>query len=151
MTRLASCILPTYNRRSFVAQAIDYFRRQDYPDRELIIVDDGTDPVEDLASHDPTIRYLRLDARQTVGAKRNLACREARGEIILHWDDDDWMADWRISYQVRRLLESGAELCGLDRLDYCEPATGKAWEYVYPPGARRWVAGNTLCYRRHCA
>ena len=145
---LVSCVLPTYNRRAFVARSLEYFRRQDYRERELIIVDDGTDPVADLAAGNPAIRYLRLDARHTVGAKRNLACREARGAIILHWDDDDWMADFRVSYQVRRLLESGAEICGLARLDYYEPSTGKAWEYVYPAGARRWVAGNTLCYRR---
>ncbi len=145
---LVSCILPTYNRRTFVAQAIEHFRRQDYAERELIVVDDGTNCVGDLAGGDARIRYIRLDQRQAVGAKRNLACREARGEIILHWDDDDWMADWRISYQARRLVESGAEICGLDRLDYYEPATGRAWEYVYPAGARRWVSGNTLCYRR---
>jgi ADP-heptose:LPS heptosyltransferase/2-polyprenyl-3-methyl-5-hydroxy-6-metoxy-1,4-benzoquinol methylase/glycosyltransferase involved in cell wall biosynthesis len=145
---LVSCILPTYNRRELVERAIRLFQRQDYPERELIVVDDGTDCVADLADADPRIRYLRLDGRQTIGAKRNLACREARGEIVVHWDDDDWAADWRVSYQARRLIESGAEICGLDRIDYFEPATGRAWEYVYPEGARRWVAGNTLCYRR---
>ena len=146
--QLASCILPTYNRREFVARAVEQFRRQDYEARELIVVDDGTDAVGDLAAGDPRIRYIRLDGRRTGGAKRNLACREARGEIVLHWDDDDWAANWRISYQVRRLIESGAEICGLDRLDYYEPSTGRAWEYTYPAGGRRWVAGNTLCYRK---
>jgi glycosyltransferase involved in cell wall biosynthesis len=135
MTRLVSCILPTFNRRRFVAQAIRHFQRQDYTERELIVVDDGTDPVEDLAGGDPRIRYIRLDRRLTVGAKRNLACREARGEIIVHWDDDDWMADWRVSYQVKRLEESRAEICGLDRLWYWQPDAGKAWEYVYPAAA----------------
>jgi hypothetical protein len=148
MNYLVSCILPTYNRRHFVAKAIEQFRRQDYPERELIVVDDGTDCVADLAADDARIRHFRLDRRQTVGAKRNLACRESRGEIILHWDDDDWMADWRISYQARSLAESKAEICGLDALDYYEPSTGRAWEYRYPAGGRRWVSGNTLCYRR---
>jgi 2-polyprenyl-3-methyl-5-hydroxy-6-metoxy-1,4-benzoquinol methylase len=145
---MISCILPTYNRRRFVAQAIEYFRRQDYANRELVIVDDGTDSVADLVPKDEAIRYLRLNARMTVGAKRNLACKEACGEIVLHWDDDDWMAGWRVSYQVKRLEESRAEICGLDRLWYWQPDAGQAWEYVYPVGARRWVSGNTLCYRK---
>jgi glycosyltransferase involved in cell wall biosynthesis len=45
---LASCIMPTYNRRHFVPNALRYFCRQDYPHKELIIVDDGTDAVGDL-------------------------------------------------------------------------------------------------------
>ncbi|MEJ2366621.1 MAG: class I SAM-dependent methyltransferase, partial [Deltaproteobacteria bacterium] len=40
-----SCIMPTLNRRVFLSQAIGYFLRQDYANSELIIVDDGSDPV----------------------------------------------------------------------------------------------------------
>ena len=39
---LVSCIMPTYNRREFVPLAIRYFLRQDYANKELIIIDDGT-------------------------------------------------------------------------------------------------------------
>ena len=56
--------MPTHNRRPFVAQAIVYFLRQDYPNRELIIVDDGTDPVADLIPDDPRIRYLHQEHTQ---------------------------------------------------------------------------------------
>ena len=53
--------MPTRNRRAFVGQAIAYFQRQDYPARELIIVDDGDDPVGDLIPpDDPRIRYVAL-------------------------------------------------------------------------------------------
>lgn len=143
-----SCILPTYNRRVFLAQAVEHFRRQDYLERELIIIDDGTDRVRDLIPDDPRIRYVRLDRRHTVGAKRNIACEHASGDIILHWDDDDWQADWRVSYQVSELLKSNATLCGVDRLLYYEPSSDSAWEYCYPKNNRPWVSGNTLCYRK---
>ena len=111
---LASCIMPTADRRTFVPQAIAYFLRQDYPNRELIVVDDGTDAVADLIPPDPRIRYIRLARKQTLGAKRNLACQEAWGETIVHWDDDDWMAPWRLSYQMVSLLKQQADICGLD-------------------------------------
>ena len=72
---LVSCIMPTFNRRPFVPHAIRYFLCQDYPKKELIVVDDGTDPVVDLMRDNESIRYVRLTDRRTVGAKRNLACR----------------------------------------------------------------------------
>jgi len=45
---VVSCIMPTYNRRKFVPQAIRYFLRQSYEPKELLIIDDGSDPVNDL-------------------------------------------------------------------------------------------------------
>ena len=53
---LVSCIMPTYNRREFVPRAIRYFLRQDYANKELIIIDDGTDAIKDLVSDDERIR-----------------------------------------------------------------------------------------------
>lgn len=144
----ASCLLPTANRRALASQAIRYFLAQDYTNKELIIIDDGADNIADLVPADERIRYIRLDCKTALGAKRNLGCKEARGEIILHWDDDDWMAAGRISYQVESLLKTDADVCGLDRLLFYDPRTGRAWQYVYPKGSRFWVAGGTLCYRK---
>jgi glycosyltransferase involved in cell wall biosynthesis len=147
---LVSCIMPTCDRRFLVPQSIRYFLRQDYPNRELIVVDDGSDPIEDLIPKDPRIRYLRLPRRQSLGAKRNLACEQAAGSVIMHWDDDDWMADWRLSHQVGALSSAtGKSVCGLSRLLYFDPRLLHSWFYTYPAGDRRWVAGNTLCYYKH--
>ncbi len=145
---LVSCIMPTHDRRPFVAQAIRYFRCQDYEPSELLIVDDGSDPIADLVPEDPRVRYLRHEQRMSLGAKRNLACREAKGEVVVHWDDDDWHAPWRLTYQVARLREHGTELCGLDRLYFYDPKGDRAWQYAYPPGGGKWLAGGTLCYAR---
>lgn len=143
-----SCIMPTFNRRQFVPLAVRWFLAQDWPERELIIVDDGTQPVEDLLPQDPRIRYVRLERRHSVGAKRNLACQSARGELIVHWDDDDWSAPHRLRYQATSLLDAGASVCGLTRVYYHQPATDRSWQYIYPPGQRPWVSGNTLCYTK---
>jgi glycosyltransferase involved in cell wall biosynthesis len=140
--------MPTADRRAFVPRSIALFLAQDYPSCELLILDDGADPVGDLVPPDPRLRYVRLERRVVLGTKRNLACELAHGEIVVHWDDDDWQAPHRLSYQIAALLASGADICGAGRLLYYRPATRDAWLYVYPPGLRRWVAGNTLCYRR---
>lgn len=147
-----SCIMPTANRRVLVTRAVDYFKAQDYTNRELIIVDDGIESINDLADtialNDDRIRYLRLENKMTLGAKRNLACQEAKGEIIAHWDDDDWMARWRLSYQIESLVKSDSDVCGLERLLFYDPRSDSGWQYVYPKGRKFWVAGGTLCYKK---
>ena len=146
---LVSCLMPTADRRDLAPRAIQQFLRQDYPDRELIIVDDGAVPIADLIPGDESIRYIRLVQRLTIGAKHNLACEQARGDVMLHWDDDDWMADWRVSYQVAELLRRPVgTLCGLSRMYFYEPRSHRAWEYIYPMHGKPWVAGGTFCYTR---
>jgi glycosyltransferase involved in cell wall biosynthesis len=145
---LISCIMPTRNRRPFVARAVRYFLRQDYPARELIVLDDGEDAVGDLIPADGRIRYKRLEQRLPLGEKRNLACRLSRGKFIAHWDDDDWSAPNRPSEQAAHLQATGAGVCGMKDLLHYRPEAEEAWIYRYPPEERPWLAGGTLLYRR---
>jgi hypothetical protein len=79
---LVSCIMPTSDRRRLVGRSIRYFLGQDYPNRELVAIDDGADGVADLITADARIRYVRLpERRDDWGAKRNLGCEQARGEL----------------------------------------------------------------------
>jgi len=145
---LVSCIMPTFDRRSFVPQAVRYFLRQDYPAKELVIVDDGPEPVSDLLPADSRIVYHRLDARTVLGTKRNLACELARGPIIAHWDDDDWASPDRVSVQVAALTDSGADVCGAASMLYYDPASSSAWRFTWPGGQRQWAAGPSLCFSK---
>ena len=140
--------MPTCNRRSFVTQSIRCFLRQDYPNLELLIIDDGSDPVGDCVPDDARIRYLRLDRKLTIGAKRNLGCDQARGEFIVHWDDDDWYPSWRVRVQLRALLDRPADVCGTSRITYYDAGADRAWEYRYSGPGSGWVGGNTLAYRK---
>ncbi len=146
---LVTCIMPTYNRRSYVPQAIRCFLRQDYPRLELLVLDDGSDSVADLVPNNDRVRYVRLNQKLTIGAKRNLACEQARGEFIVHWDDDDWYPRWRVRTQINALLEHGHDLCGSSRIAYFDAVRQQAWEYRYPGTKAPWVGGNTLAYRRN--
>jgi hypothetical protein len=84
--RSVSCVLTADGRRSSVAEAIRRFLAGEPEDRELIVVDDGTNPVRDLVPDDPRIRYLRLGEPHSLGAQRNISCAQAWGEVIEHWD-----------------------------------------------------------------
>jgi glycosyltransferase involved in cell wall biosynthesis len=148
---LVSCVMPTRDRRAFARQAIWYFLRQNYPSKELIVLDDGDDAVEDLAHGDERIRYIRLPGRSTVGAKRNLGREMARGALIAHWDDDDWIGHTRLSTQVSELLRTGADVHGCGELLHYRVDAGDAWLL-----RARWpsapdLASGTLLYRRSLA
>ena len=145
---LVSCIMPTYNRRSFVPNAIRYFLQQDYEQKELIVIDDGTDPVKDLIPETPGIRYFRLERKITLGAKLNLACTYAKGDIIVNWDDDDWYATRRLSYQVDALQHANTDVCGINHLLYFDIRNKHAYKYIYPQDQRVWLLGSSLCYTK---
>jgi O-antigen biosynthesis protein len=144
---LVSCIMPTANRHAFVGRAIAQFLAQDYSRRELIVVDDGEASVAHLIPDHKSVHYLRLSRRTPVGAKRNIACEVAQGQIIAHWDDDDWMAPQWLRSQVETLLTQGADICGLNTVLFYAPESRRGWRYVYD-GQEPWVFGGTLCYAK---
>lgn len=147
-TPLVSCIMPTADRRPFVPLAIGWFQQQDYANKELVILDDGADSVADLIPEDPCIRYVRLTGSRTLGAKRNECVEASRGDLIMHWDDDDWMAPHRIRSQIEALLRTEAEVCGMQQLLFYNPVSERVWLYQYPKKRRLWLAGGTLLYTR---
>jgi glycosyltransferase involved in cell wall biosynthesis len=143
--------MPTADRRHFVARSIPLFLRQDYPHRELIVVDDGADPVADLIPADPRIRYLRPEVRQSIGAKRNRAAAAARGSVLMCWDDDDWYGPGRITRQVLPLIRGTADASGFgDCLLLVLPA-GHFWACTPHLQQRlfdRGIVSGTIAFRR---
>lgn len=145
---LVSCILPTYNRRQFFPNAIRYFQRQDYTNKELIILDDGTDSVEDLVPAAKNIRYYRLEQKITLGAKLNMACSYASGNIIANWDDDDWYAPHRLSYQASAMQQKTVAVCGINKLLYLDLKSKQGLQYIYPKEHKIWLSGSSLCFTK---
>ncbi|WP_456430829.1 glycosyltransferase [Thermosulfuriphilus sp.] len=96
---LVSVIIPTYNRRSLVGEAVKSVLSQTYRPLELIVVDDGsTDGTEELLREYP-LRYIRIP-HQGVSRARNQGVQASRGEIIAFLDSDDlWLPD-KLFYQV---------------------------------------------------
>jgi glycosyltransferase involved in cell wall biosynthesis len=107
MDPLVSVVTPTYNRRKFIPALIEIYKSQTFPHQKMewIILDDGKDSVEDLfvsVVHTlPNIRYIRSYNKLRLGAKRNLLNREARGEIIVAMDDDDYYPPERVQTVVQ--------------------------------------------------
>lgn len=149
---LVSCIMPTANRQKYIPFAVDYFLQQDYQHAELVIIDDGKESIAPLLPQIPNIRYFYIPPLGTIGAKRNYACKKAQGEIIVHWDDDDWYAyDW-ITQQVNFLLTSGADICGIKHIHHYSAIMQTFWqgdaENRNNPNSKPFLAGATMVYRK---
>jgi len=97
-----SVIIPTYNRASYLAQAIQSVLDQPFTDFEVIVVDDGsTDATTTVVQgfQDRRIRYLRQD-HQERSAARNHGLEAAQGEFLAFLDDDDWYLPNKLRSQV---------------------------------------------------
>ena len=112
---LVSVCTPTFNRRPFIPMMLKCFLHQDYPRTriEWIIVDDGTDPIEDLiiASKISQIKYFRKEKKMPLGEKRNYMHSKVKGSIIVYMDDDDYYPPERISHAVDMLTSNKHALC----------------------------------------
>lgn len=150
---LVSCIMPTANREKFIPLAIDHFLKQDYPNKELIIIDDGVRSVKSLVPEDARIHYYYfMEPIGSIGLKRNCACSKSNGEIIVHFDDDDWYAtDW-ISAEVHFLTQSKAGICGIQDIHYYTAINNQFVtvnrQYAGIPNPMDWAAGGTIAYRK---
>jgi glycosyltransferase involved in cell wall biosynthesis len=144
-----SCIMPTANRPHFVPLAVDYFLNQDYRNAELVIVDDGKNSIQSILPDHHRISYFRIEPSKTIGFKRNYACEKAKGEIIVHWDDDDWYAqDW-ISRQVQAIKEHPeADICGLNQIIFFSPLLNKYWIHEGDKEERPYLSGATMAYKK---
>jgi glycosyltransferase involved in cell wall biosynthesis len=82
----AKCI--TYGRVEMLEESLHSFLQQDYPNKEMIIVNDY--PEQKLIFDHPQVKIFNLDYTfSTIGKKENFATDLCKGEIICQWDDDD--------------------------------------------------------------
>ena len=98
---LISVVIPTYNRASLIARAIDSALGQTYPTVEVVVVDDGStdhtaELIADRYGHDLRVRYL-AQPNSGVSAARNRGLAAARGDYVALLDSDDV---WRLEVQM---------------------------------------------------
>lgn len=119
---MVSCILPTYKRSTMLRKSILMFVHQTYTACELVIIDDSPFVSKgfgiflegiknDYKTH--PIRYIRItknQGRMSIGRKRNMAIRHAKGNLIAFWDDDDIHGPNRIRNQVRRMQRTQSDV-----------------------------------------
>ena len=157
---LVSLIVCTCNRHAFLRLALRAAEEQTYPNIEAIVVDDGSRPMKRaaLTSYRIPVRLVRLPHRRSIGTKRNLGLREARGTIIMHWDDDDIHDPRQVSVLACPILQGTADFTSLTFSYLVKVSTSEArfyhWRSARGSAARRSDTGpflGTLAYSRAVA
>ena len=108
-----SICTPTFNRRPFWEYTIKCFNHQTYPKdkMEWIIIDDGTDLIEDLVKDISQVKYFKYNEKMPLGKKRNIMHDKSKGDIIVYMDDDDYYPPERVSHAVNMLQTHPNALC----------------------------------------
>ena len=103
---LVSIVIPVYNGSNYLAQAIDSALGQDYPNIEIIVVNDGScddGATERIAKgYGDRIRYLSKD-NGGVATALNLGIQEMKGEYFSWLSHDDLYGRKKISTQMKLL------------------------------------------------
>ncbi|WP_164730652.1 glycosyltransferase family 2 protein [Pelagibacterium montanilacus] len=128
--------ITSFNAADTIVRAIDSALAQDWPNTEIVIVDDGSSDetvaviTERIAGVDGA--RLIVHAHNTgAGGARNTILEAARGAFIAFFDDDDVSAPARVTAQIAAL-------------EACEAATGSALVACYAGGERLYANGHRV-------
>jgi hypothetical protein len=108
---LVSVILTTRDRPRLLALALECYRLQTYPARELLVLDDGTAfPADAEAVAAAGGRLIRVNPATPTGTKINLGAEQARGPLCQKLDDDDWYSPVFLERMVWTLMAGSLNL-----------------------------------------
>ncbi len=111
MAYTISVVIPNYNRQPELLRAIDSVREQTYSPTEILVIDDASDfSVEDYLREQNylggLVRVIRNPVNRGLSASRNVAFRQASGQLIALLDSDDWWHPDKLLEQVRLFEEN---------------------------------------------
>jgi hypothetical protein len=138
---LVSCLMPTFGRIAWfphlVGEALYWFERLDYPNKELVIL--NTAEKQRLYCDVPGVRIYNEEWIPSLGKKMNRLVELANGEICLPWEDDDISLPWRAQQAVEML----------EHHDYWNPGLWWYAEAGLSPRADGAGVGHNCCaFRR---
>lgn len=146
-----SVVVPTYNRKKLLEKCLNQLSRQDYPDYEVIVVDDGSTDGTDLMVKQkfPQVVYVR-QINKGPAAARNLGIKQATGQIVAFTDDDcfpplDWLSKLVKGFNehpdvvgVGGYLEASENVLKKNRIARYEQWQAKV---IYKAGDKEYVGG----------
>lgn len=126
MIPVVSVIIPTYRRTDLLKKALLSVCQQDYPDVEIVVVDDNgliewNRRVEEIVrevrprlSDGHTLRLLTNPHNLGAAQSRNAGIHASRGAYLTFLDDDDCYLPTKISTQLALMLQQSADYSLMD-------------------------------------
>lgn len=115
MSEKISVVVTAYNIESYIAECLDSLLLQDYPDYEIIVVDDGSSDntgaiSDEYAQKSDKIKVIH-QKNGGVSAARNAGLDAASGDYIALVDGDDSVSPKMFSTLLSALKDNDADMC----------------------------------------
>jgi len=109
---MVSVVICAYDAQRTMRDCLESLRRLDYPNFEVVIVDDGSrDRTADISMDFPEFRLIR-QPNKGLGFARNVGMQAARGEIIAYTDSDCVVDPHWLTLMIRSMTENNFDGCG---------------------------------------
>ncbi len=130
------------SRRRLADAAVKCFRGQTLKDCELVVVNDGPTLFPESPPHG--VREMRVPFSQAnaLGDLRNIGLDQAKGDLVMQWDDDDWHHPQRMETQLKLWRPGVAVL--LRRQYRYNLLNGKALVFDSPTGIHGTILHERL-------
>ena len=112
---LVSIIVTTYNRRSYVKGAVLSVLSQDYPEKEIIVVDDGSTDGSIEEIEGLPVAYIHKQ-NKGISSARNTGIAASRGDYIAFLDVDDLWLKGKLSTQMESMEMEDSRICYTDEI-----------------------------------
>ncbi|MCX8111401.1 MAG: glycosyltransferase [Syntrophorhabdaceae bacterium] len=103
---MVSVIITTYNRRNFLKDAVKSVLNQDYHNKEIIVIDDGSTDRSYEIVRDLPVRYI-YQPNKGISSARNTGITISKGEYIAFLDVDDRWLKGKLSTQIEAMSKTG--------------------------------------------
>ena len=112
---MVSVIITTYNRRAFLKPAVLSVLNQDYKDKEIIVIDDGStdDSFKEIEGF--PVQYIWKE-NGGISSARNKGIEAAGGDYIAFLDVDDLWKKKKLSTQMTVMSEEGYDISYTDEI-----------------------------------
>ncbi|MDE6541194.1 MAG: glycosyltransferase, partial [Muribaculaceae bacterium] len=113
-TPKVSVIVPCYNVEKYISRCVDSLLAQEYPNKEIILVDDGsTDSTSEILDGYAAENECVIVVHQSnagVSEARNAGLKVAAGEYVMFPDPDDYVLPDYISHPVEAIHQGGCDM-----------------------------------------
>lgn len=115
---IVSVLMPAYNVKDYIKDAITSILNQSLADLELLIVDDAStdgtyEVMREFSQQDSRIKIFRNNSKQGISKNRNFLIKQAQGEFIAWQDSDDIAEIDRLDAQVKFMRDNPeVGICG---------------------------------------
>ncbi|MDO8433958.1 MAG: glycosyltransferase [Candidatus Binatus sp.] len=109
---MVSVVICAYNAERTMRRCLESLRKLDYPNYEVVIVDDGSrDSTAEISMDFPEFRLIR-QSNKGLSVARNVGLHAARGELIAYTDSDCVVDPHWLTLMMRSMVENDFDGCG---------------------------------------